>query len=131
MGVHLNMQMFEDVAWADVTHGDTVYLRGTCEGDPCVYGPHTVLDPVRRRLVNKNGTGFYHLSEELTRRVCLTPGAHYTTEVTPTAFAVKVETPANATIPLTEKEATNLAERLHDAVEGVLSQYWRRLEADK
>lgn len=51
----------KEVTWQDVKPGDKVYVAGNLEdGEPtCTYGPHRVVDPVQRKLVNGKGREFY------------------------------------------------------------------------
>lgn len=64
MAMHRNTNDFIPVPWSDVCNGDTVYLRGSHDGEPAVYGPHCVVSADERKLGNSKGT-FMHYSEAL------------------------------------------------------------------
>lgn len=53
------------VLWIDVRKGDQVWLLGTYEDKPVAYGPHTVVDPATKTLVNSKGRIFLHYPEDL------------------------------------------------------------------
>ncbi len=58
-------------------------------------------------------------------RKCLTPGAVFHTHTSPTGVSVKVDIPGQLDLSL--KEAEELENELHDAVEAVLARRWHLL----
>jgi len=56
-------------------------------------------------------------------RECLTPGAIYDMDIRPDVVGVKVQLPMS--IDITEEEAEELEEEMHDALEAILSKYFR------
>lgn len=56
---------FTPIRWREAKEGQTVYLIGTYEGEVRHYGPHTVVHPGRRVLVNSRGREFRHYPEDL------------------------------------------------------------------
>lgn len=64
MAMYRDMTKFRSTTWDDVSDGDTVFIRGSHDGSPAAYGPHTVASADERKLTNKKGT-FMHFSESL------------------------------------------------------------------
>jgi len=56
-------------------------------------------------------------------RACLTPGAIYDMDIGPNVVGVKVRLPMN--IDISEEQAIQLENEMHDALEAILSKYFR------
>ena len=73
------------------------------------------------KLIIENWKGF--LGEE---RKCLTPGAVYDMDISPNSVGVKVRLPMN--IDISEEEAIQLENEMHDALESILAKYFSEAE---
>jgi hypothetical protein len=54
--------------WADLKTGDKVFILGTHDMKPRLYGPHRVADTERRTLENSKGHKFLNLLDDLVTR---------------------------------------------------------------
>ncbi len=52
-------------AWESAKEGQLVWVAGTHNGTATAYGPHTVIDPVSRRLKNAKNMVLRHMAEDL------------------------------------------------------------------
>jgi hypothetical protein len=57
-------------------------------------------------------------------RICRTPGAIFHIKITPACIGVEVDLPDNNHVDLSEDQAIELTNQLHDAMEEVLSQFF-------
>ena len=73
------------------------------------------------KLLLENWKDYVKSPEE--ERECLTPGAIYDMDISPNVVGVKVRLPMN--IDITEEEAKQLEDEMHDALEAILSKYFR------
>jgi hypothetical protein len=60
---------YKSVKWNEVKEGYFVWIKGICQGEFRAYGPHTVIDPVRKCLENEYGEKFLDFSEDLLIKV--------------------------------------------------------------
>lgn len=56
---------YRRISWREVCLGRTVWLWGTCRGQPTAHGPFGVIDAERRQLENRRGQRFLHYPEDL------------------------------------------------------------------
>jgi hypothetical protein len=57
---------YKSILWKDTEVGQVVYLAGTYKKGFKAYGPHRVLDPIRRCLMSINtNRKFLHFPEDL------------------------------------------------------------------
>lgn len=56
---------FTPISWSEAKTGQKVYLRGLRFGEPYHYGPHEVVNPDKRVLINVVGRTFTHYPEDL------------------------------------------------------------------
>lgn len=61
------------------------------------------------------------------KRVCKTPEAYYDAHITPERVGVSVRIPG--TLNLDEREAKNVEDEMHDALEDILGRRWHRVES--
>jgi len=70
MGEKIKVKGFKHLKWKKVEEGDVVFLQGRYLTDEhvsvgCAYGPHKVVNPKGRILMNAQGTKFMHMAEDL------------------------------------------------------------------
>ena len=73
------------------------------------------------KLLLENWKDYIKNSDE--ERDCLTPGAIYDMDIGSNVVGVKVRLPMN--IDISEEEAIQLENEMHDALEAILSKYFR------
>jgi len=56
---------YKSIKWEDTKVGDVIWLAGTYQGQFKAYGPHIVVDPIRRCLLNSKDIKFLHFPEDL------------------------------------------------------------------